>query len=183
MIQRGGSTAFLYSINYAYHAVSGKEKDMAEEAKEFTPINTQEEFDARIGARLQREREKYADYEELKTKVTQMADYDDLKAKASKYEADITSLTTQLETANTKIKGYESHSVKQRIAREVGIPLEMADRLTGDDEEAIRKDAETLKPFVGTGSVRTLPLHDTEQHVDKDSTKAALRELSQKLKK
>ena len=156
---------------------------MAEEAKEFTPITTQEEFDARIGARLQREREKYADYDELKTKVSQMSDYDDLKSKASKYEADITSLTTQLETANTKIKGYESHSVKQRIAQEVGIPLEMADRLTGDDEDAIRKDAQALKPFIGTGSVRSLPLHDTENHIEKDDTKAALRELSSKLKK
>ena len=91
---------------------------MAEEAKEFTPINTQEEFDARIGARLQRERDKYADYETLKTKVSQMTDYDDLKKKSEKFEAEISSLTTQLNEANTKIKGYESHSVKQRIARE-----------------------------------------------------------------
>lgn len=154
---------------------------MAEEAKEFTPINTQEEFDARIGARLQRERDKYADYDELKTKVSQMSDYDALKEKASKYDADISSLTEQLETANTKIKGYESHSVKQRIAQEVGIPVEMADRLTGDDEDAIRKDAQSLKRYVG--AVRTLPLHDTEEHVETDKTKAALKELSQKLKK
>lgn len=156
---------------------------MAEEAKEFTPINTQEEFDARIGARLQRERDKYADYETLKTKVSQMTDYDDLKKKSEKFEAEISSLTTQLNEANTKIKGYESHSVKQRIARETGIPIEMADRLTGESEDEIRKDAESLKPFIGTGSIRSLPLHDTEQHVEKDETKAALRELSQKLKK
>ena len=155
---------------------------MAEEAKEFTPINTQEEFDARIGARLQREREKYSDYDDLKAKAAQMSDYEELKKKTSQYEADNTSLKTQLEEANTKIKGYESHSVKQRIAREVGIPLEMADRLTGDDEEAIRKDAESLKPFVGSG-VRTLPLHESEKPTDTDSLKAAYRELSQKLKK
>ena len=59
----------------------------------------------------------------------------------------------------------------------------MADRLTGESEDEIRKDAESLKPFIGTGSIRSLPLHDTEQHVEKDETKAALRELSQKLKK
>lgn len=156
---------------------------MAEEAKEFTPITTQEELDARIGDRLQRERRKYSDYESLKEKVSQMSDYDDLKTKVTKYDADISSLKTQLEEANTKIKGYESRSVKQRIAREEGIPLEMADRLTGEDEAAIRKDAQSLKPFIGTGSIRTLPLHNTESHTDKDDTKAAFRELSQKLKR
>ena len=43
---------------------------------EFTPINTQEEFDAAIGARLKRERDtitaKYADYDDLKGKVASL---------------------------------------------------------------------------------------------------------------
>lgn len=36
------------------------------EDKKFEPVTSQEEFDRRLAARLQREREKFADYEELK---------------------------------------------------------------------------------------------------------------------
>lgn len=154
---------------------------MAEEAKEFIPITTQEEFNSRVGERLQRERSKYADYNELKNKVSEMSDYEDLKTKVTQYETDLSDLRTQLETANTRIQSYESHSVKQRIAQEFGIPMEMADRLTGDDEDALRKDAEKLKPFIGNGSIRTLPLHDQEPQIDKNNTKAALRRMAQEL--
>ena len=147
---------------------------MAEEAKEFTPITTQEEFNARVSDRIQRVENKYSDYNDLKTKAAQWADYDDVKAKADKYDTDIAELTKQLNEAKARVAGYESHSVKQRIAREVGIPLEMADRLNGDTEEALRKDAESLKPLIGNTSVRTLPLHDNNDvGLDKDPVKNA----------
>lgn len=46
------------------------EKAAAEEAaKKFEPITSQDDFEKRLGARLIREREKYADYDELKAKA------------------------------------------------------------------------------------------------------------------
>ena len=137
---------------------------------EFKPINTQEEFDTAISARLERERSKYADYEDLKQQVT--------------------TLTTERDTANylspeeaakkdAKIKGYETDSVKTRIAREKGIPAEMASRPTGETEEEIMQDADTLAQIF-KASKGTAPLFDNSQPVGDDKD-AALKELLQNL--
>ena len=124
---------------------------------DFTPISTQEEFDKAIGPRLEREREKVA--KEYKEKLAA----NDKKIKEQ--EDQIGTISSQLEEAGKKnkdfeaqiaerdgkIKGYESTAMKTRIAREVGLPYEVAERLAGEDEDAIRKDAETLKGIIGSG--------------------------------
>ncbi len=102
---------------------------------EFTPINTQEEFNQRISQRLEEarnaERQKFADYETVKKDLeTAMAD-------AQKKDQTITDLQTQL-------KGSRAELAKTRIALEKGLPVEMSGRLTGETEEEIRKDAEAL---------------------------------------
>ena len=132
----------------------------------FNPINTQEEFDAAIRDRLERERGKYADYEDLKTQVS--------------------TLTTERDTAlqqvaerDAKIAKYETDSVKTRIAREKGIPAEMAHRLTGETEEDIAKDADILAQIFQAAK-GTAPLFDNSQPVG-DDKEAALKQLLQNL--
>lgn len=132
----------------------------------FNPINTQEEFDAAIRDRLERERGKYADYEDLKTQVS--------------------TLTTERDTAlqqvaerDAKIAKYETDSVKTRIAREKGIPAEMAHRLTGETEEDIAKDADALAQIFQAAK-GTAPLFDNSQPVGDDKD-AALKQLLQNL--
>ena len=80
---------------------------------EFTPITTQEQFDAAIGERLKRERESLA---------KKYGDYDALKKKTDDYEQQIAEYSKSLEAAkqaasaqgqvvtelNAKLKGYES---------------------------------------------------------------------------
>ena len=117
------------------------------------PITTQEQLDAVIGERLKREREgiakKYGDYTDLQTKV---ADYEKqlaANAKAMKEASEkATGYEKQLAERDAKIKSYETSSVKMRIAHEIGIPYELADRLSGEDENAIRKDAESVAKFL-----------------------------------
>lgn len=132
----------------------------------FNPINTQEEFDAAIRDRLERERGKYADYEDLKAQVG--------------------TLTTERDTAlqqvadrDAKIAKYETDSVKTRIAREKGIPAEMAHRLTGETEEDIAKDADILAQIFQAAK-GTAPLFDNSQPVGDDKD-AALKQLLQNL--
>ena len=132
----------------------------------FTPINTQEEFDAAIRDRLERERGKYADYEDLKTQVS--------------------TLTTERDTAlqqvadrDAKIAKYETDSVKTRIAREKGIPAEMAHRLTGSTEEEIAQDADAMAKIFQTAK-GAAPLFDNSQPVGDDKD-AALKQLLQNL--
>lgn len=44
-----------------------------------------------------------------------------------------------MEEMQSRLKGYETSSLKMRVAHENGIPFELADKLSGSDEEAIKK--------------------------------------------
>lgn len=96
------------------------------------PINNQEEFDAAVA-------EIHGDIAGLKNQVT--------------------TLTTERDTLQGKVKGFETDALKRKIAQEKGIPMDMASRLTGDDEKALRADADSmagmLKAYKGPA-----PLHD-----------------------
>ena len=133
---------------------------------EFKPINTQEEFDAAISARLERERGKYADYEDLKNQVSTLTTERDTAKQ-------------QLADANDKIAKYETDSVKTRIAREKGIPAEMAHRLTGNTEEEIAKDADAMAQIFQAAK-GAAPLFDGSQPVGDDKD-AGLKKLLQNL--
>lgn len=102
---------------------------------DFTPINTQEEFNSRIKERLDEARsavrQQYADYDSIKK------DLETARSDGKKKDQTIADLQDQL-------KGSRAELAKTRIALEKGLPVEMSARLTGETEEEIRKDAETL---------------------------------------
>lgn len=135
--------------------------------EEFKPITTQAEFDAAIGERLKREREtlakKYGDYDDLKTKVGDYEKQIAQMSKAAKESAEkYAGYDKNLAELQAKVKGYETDSVKTRIAHETGLPYELAGRLTGEDEAAIRKDAEALSKLLDGQKHKTPPLRDSE---------------------
>ncbi|MEA4965392.1 MAG: DUF4355 domain-containing protein [Oscillospiraceae bacterium] len=149
-----------------------------------TPITTQEQLDTLIGERIKRERD---------TVAKKYGDYDDLKTKAADYEKQIGDLSKTIEDSGkkyagydqtiadltAKVKGYETSSVKMRIAHETGIPYELATRLSGETEDDIRKDAEALSKLVGKPN-QAPPLKSTEP-AGGDTKTAALRTLAQTL--
>ena len=116
---------------------------------DFKIIETQEELDAVIKSRLSREREKYADYEDLKK---QLADYE---AKEATYQNTInelktreTELASQVDSLNGDLTQTRLQTAKQRIATKYGLPLDLADRLQGDDEDSFKADAERLASYL-----------------------------------
>ena len=134
---------------------------------DFTPIETQEQFNEAIKERLERAEKKWQE------KYSGYLGPDDLAGKTKELEDKIVELSNSLNSANdkakadaeaiagleAKVKDYETASVKSRIAHEVGIPFELANKLSGETEKEIRKDAEALKPYV---TAHTQPLHDPE---------------------
>ena len=129
---------------------------------EFTPIETQEQLDSIIGERIKEIREKaekkyegYLSPEEVTKKYAGYLSEDDVK---KKYEGYLS--PEEVAEKDAKIKGYESHSVKTRIAHELGLSYESIDFLKGEDEESIRKSAETLKALVGNRQAPPLASHD-----------------------
>lgn len=152
----------VYYISPTPQGKAGKGNTMAE----FEAITTQEAFDNAIKARLDR------NTDTVKKQFEGYISPDDFKTKTADLNGKITDLTGKLAEKDTAIadltaknKAYETSSVKMRIAHENGIPYELANKLSGDTEEAIKKDAETFAKFIG--KKQTAPLGHTEyNHAD-----------------
>lgn len=135
---------------------------------DFKVIETQEQLDALIGERIKREREslgkKYEGYISPEDFDTKKKEYDtqigDLNKKLKEANDKISNHDKEMADRDTKIKAYESHSVKSRIAHEMGLSYDAVDFLKGDDEESIKKSAESLKSLVGSNNLA--PLASTE---------------------
>lgn len=160
-------------------------KNMAEE---FKIIESQEQFDAAIKGRLERERIKYTDQiSELTQKLEAQANESQKQISelnqaltASKEEKEAFNQT--LAERDEKIKQYELHSAKTQIAHELGLSFEAVNFLQGSNEEEIRKSAESLKELVGT---KTAPLAGEVLITDtkKDAKDVALRSMLHDLRK
>lgn len=129
---------------------------------EFTPITTQEEFDAAIKARLAREKEKFGDYDQLKSRVEELekekaglqSALESSKQSADEYDKKIAEF-------ESRVAGYETADLRTRIALQNGLPYDLADRLQGTDEESLRADAERLAGFLKP-STKSAPIKDQE---------------------
>lgn len=121
---------------------------------EFKIIETQEDFDAAISARLKRDREKYAEQFE--------ADMREKGWKTSEEIAELTKdLTKQIETLKTaaasteqliaqkdaeiaKGETYRTDLEKTRIALAAGLGIEQAGRIRGENADEWAADAKKL---------------------------------------
>lgn len=116
---------------------------------EFKPITTQEEFDAAIKERLSREKAKYSDYDKLKSRVTELETENvGLKSTIEATNQSKADADKQLEGLRHQIAGYETASLRTRVALQYGLPYDLADRLQGTDEDSFKADAERLASFV-----------------------------------
>ena len=128
---------------------------------------TQEEVNSIVADRLNRERAKYADY-------------DDLKAKASQYDTTKAQLD-ELNSANAR------RDMIARVAAATGCPAEL---LTGDTEEACTAQAQAITAFAksqqpaGYPNVRDggTPLHLPTQANTADSFSRAIKHTPKQFK-
>lgn len=148
----------------------------------FKPIETQEDLDIIVGERLKREREKYAGFDEAKEKA---AKFDELAKRVSGFEEQIQKLNGDLKAEREKhsntdetiaaltkrATAAEASILKSKIAHEAGLPYELAERLSGDTEDALREDAKTLAGFVKPQTAP--PLRSTEPGNGSNNSKHA----------
>ncbi|MDQ0153593.1 hypothetical protein J2S20_002314 [Moryella indoligenes] len=131
---------------------------------EFKIISTQEEFDAAISDRLKRERETVSKkYEGFISKEDHDKALGELQQKLEETSKAAGESMKEIESLKAQAKRYETSSVKMRIANEKGLPFGLADRLSGDTEEAITKDAEALKALIGSAKGPSAPPKSSEQ--------------------
>ena len=149
---------------------------------DFKPITTQEEFDAAIKARLSREKEKYADYDQLKFRVEELEkENGGLKSTIEATNQSKADADKHLEDLQKQISGYETASLRTRVALQYGLPYDLADRLQGTDEESFKADAERLAGFMKP-VIKVAPVKSTEPIVPKEDAKRTMyRNLVQNL--
>ena len=149
---------------------------------EFKILETQEELDSLIKDRIEREREKYSDYEEIKKKNTEYeSEISKLTESNKAFETNEIEYKRSIDDLTSKIKGYETDSAKTRIALELGLPYEMASRLSGTTEEEIKKDAESLVKYIRKSEPAPVGSNEPVKYSEADSTDQALRQLVRNL--
>lgn len=136
---------------------------------DFTPIETQEAFDKAIQKRLaQKDREladQYKDYLSPDDVAALKADYENkireageavkaAEGRVKEKDSTVSELTKRAEAA-------EASLLKNKIAYENKLPLELAGRLVGNNEEELKADAETLASLIKP--TNTPPLHTGER--------------------
>lgn len=136
---------------------------------EFTPITTQEEFDKAIKGRLaQKDREleeKFKDYLSP-DKVSELKkDYENKLEESKRLVKEAQDKLKENESSVAELKARaekaESSILKSKIAHQHKLPMELADRLVGETEEDLNKDAESLASIVGSGSIPPLYTRET----------------------
>ena len=148
---------------------------------EFKPITTQEEFDNAIKERLAREKSKYSDYDQLKSRVTELEEENvDLKSTIEANHQSKADADKQLEEMKNQISNYETASLRTRVALQYGLPYDLADRLQGTDEESFKADAERLAGYMKPKeSIPPLKTNEPNLGDDKD---AALKGMLHKMR-
>lgn len=103
---------------------------------------TQAELNAIVADRLSRERGKYSDYEELKSKAAQFdAAEEARKSELQKATEKAEALQKQLDEIN---QANSIRAMREKAAKETGLPADMIEFLTGADEEACLSQAKKL---------------------------------------
>lgn len=135
---------------------------------DFKAIETQEELDRIIEGRLARQKEslekQFADYDQLKTRNEELEkEVGTLQTTINETNEKAKSYDTTISDLNVKISGYETANLRTKIALQNGLPLDLADRLVGDDEESLKADAQRFAGFVVKPVAPVPPLKSAEQ--------------------
>lgn len=126
----------------------------------FEAITTQEQLESVLKERLERERAKYAKFEEYKAAAQELETYKgkhfedqikDLQGKLTQAQDAAKGHQTALEEANARAKAAEGKYLRSAVALEKHLPAELADRLRGETREELISDAEALAKLVGAG--------------------------------
>lgn len=137
---------------------------------EYKPVGdnllTQADVDSVVEKRLERERNKYSDYE-------------DLKAKAAKVDTISTEFTEKLKTAGTEKSELEKQlgaakleTEKVKVIHEFKLSDDLAEFVTGDNADEMRKRAEKLAKGVTGGTIK-IDKHKKPDEKTTDSKKIA----------
>lgn len=111
----------------------------------FEPITTQEQLDGLLQTARAETEQRYAGYlspEAVQQQYHGWMSPEDQETLRNQHQ-------TELQERDDKIQSYEAQSLRNKVARETGLPVELAEKLSGADEAAMRTDAEAMLRVIG----------------------------------
>lgn len=155
-------------------------------AEEFKVIETQEDFDAAIKHRLEKQRrsleenfKSYSSPEDVANLTKELNDkIEGLSADLAAANEKITAFDAEKAELNSKINDFTIKAAKIKIANESGLPYDAVAFLQGANEDEIRESAEAFKKITGN----FVPPMQSKEPAGKDG-KEAYRSLARNLKK
>lgn len=121
-------------------------------AEEFKVIESQEAFDAAIKERLERERAKFKDYEEVKRKAAEFDKAEEAKlSELQKANAEIERLKAD---AKKRDAADAKRAAKEKVSKETGVPFDL---IAGEDEESMAAFANAVKAYAKKPSAPKVP--------------------------
>lgn len=123
---------------------------------------TQEEMNQIIAERIAKEKNKYADYDDMKEKAAKFDEYEEKnKSELERVQEQNSKLQSEIE----KYKKAESlRTVHETVSKKMGVP---ANLLHGSDEESCEEEAKAILEFAGhSNNSRTKRFKDKGDHMD-----------------
>lgn len=119
-----------------------------EQQSEWKPPASQDELNAIIAKRIERERAKFADYDDLKAKAEKWAEAEEAN------KSELQRAQERAEAAERRAQEFELNALKMRVASEEGVIPEV---LTGGTEEEMREAAQKVKEWAEQGVRKSPP--------------------------
>lgn len=110
-------------------------------ADEFKPISSQEELNAVLKDRLDRERAKFKDYPDLKAKAAKLNEIEEAQ------KGELQKAIERAEAAERRASAAEFNSRRSKIAAAKGVPVSA---LSGETEDELNASADELLAWRGT---------------------------------
>lgn len=138
-----------------------------EEVELLRAFETQEQFDGAVKERLDREREKFADYDEVKTQLS------GVNEKVKELETAKTTLEEKLQSKDKEVATAKLDVSRIKIRTEFGLSEDLDEFLSGDTEDDIRAKAEKLKEKAGAGGGVNIQKKNNQPPKESPSKKVA----------
>lgn len=142
--------------------------------EQFAPITSQDEFDKRLSARLERERAKYADYDDMKKQLADIENANKSEVQKATDAADAKAKELGEAVAkNARLEAAIKHGLSEEdVAALDGVPADkvdaLAQRLAAGGKKTTRASAAGLQSGAGNGQ---------QQLTGKERAAASLRDL------
>lgn len=141
-------------------------KDGDEYKKVDDNLLTQADVDSVVEKRLERERNKFSDYEDLKAKAAKVDTI------STEYEDKIKAVGSEKSELEKKLAGAQLETEKVKIIHEFKLSDDLHEFVTGDNADEMRKRAEKLAKGITGGTVK-IDKHGKPAEKETDSKKIA----------